>query len=397
MGVNNIIKYHWKFLSLLIILLSITNGFGCKYTVRDIGFTDLGRVEYSLYFFADRQTPADMVSSFEKLAYAAFLDANVKARVINIEEQKDHPAAKYLKELNINSFPAVILVSPDGDALNLNFSGMDKNFNEKLWHLIESTVSSPMRKKITAVIKDNYGAVLFVEGKDKEKNKQAKRVIKAAVKDIAQIMELMPKPIENPPQVIDFFKNDFAKETVLIWSLKLDAQFNEPQLVVLFGRGRRIGQVLKGAEITKENLFSMLAIVGADCECGLDRSIMLGKMIPLRWDKEIQAQMARQLEFDVENPMIKSEMSQILSIAPAQKGKNTQNPLSVYKEGIVKFDSIPTTPTVSSNTFRAPGGFGKDVQEHSIFHIVLYSVAGIFLIVLFAGYFIFRRNRNKRL
>ena len=394
---NNNIKYQWKFLSLLIILLSITNGFGCKYTVRDIGFTDLGRVEYELYFFADRQTPADMVSSFEKLAYAAFLDANIKARVIDIEEQKDHPAAKYLKKLNINSFPVVILVSPDGDALNLNFSGTDKNFNERLWHLIESTVSSPMRKKITAVIKDNYGAVLFVEGKDKEKNRKAKNVIKAAVKDIAQIMKLMPKPIENPPQIIDFYKKDFTKEMVLIWSLKLDAQFNEPQLVVLFGRGRRIGQVLKGAEITKENLFSMLAIVGADCECGLDRSIMLGKMMPLRWDKEIQAEMTGQLGFDVENPMIKSEMSQILSIAPSQRGKNAQNPLSVYKEGIVKFDSIPTTPTVSSSAFRAPAVSGKGAQESSIFYIALYSLAGIFLIVLLAGYFIYKRNRKERL
>ncbi len=381
----------------LVLFFLVKTSPACKYTVRDIGFTDLGKVQYRLYFFADTTTPDVMISAFEKLSYAAFLDANVEGQVIKFPQQKNHPAVQFLKQLNISAYPAMILVNPDGAALKLDFSVKEKNFNETLWHVIESTVSSPMRRKITDICKDNYGVVLFIEGKDGKKNRQVRQVVKQAVKDIAQVMKLMPKPIENPPQLATLPRKDFQQERILIWSLNADPQFNEPQLAVLFGRGRRMGQVLKGDEINKENLFSLLAIVGADCECGLDRSIMLGKMIPLRWSKEIQTQMAEQLGFDVENPMIKSEMSQILSIAPSQKGKSAQNPLSVYREGIVKFDSIPSSPTVTSGAFRAQSASEAETGGNALLRTALYSLSAILLVILLAGYFIYRKNREKRL
>ncbi|MCK5457743.1 MAG: hypothetical protein KAI45_11500, partial [Melioribacteraceae bacterium] len=171
---------------------------------------------------------------------------------------------------------------------------------------------------------------------------------------------------------------------------------DQPQVAILYGRGRRIGPVLRGKEIGKDNIFSLLAIIGADCECGLDRSVMLGKMIPLRWEKEIQIELAEQLGFDVENPMIKSEMSQILSLSvDLQNGKNSKSPLSAYKEGIIKFDTPPTVPTVSSRSLQAPESSESNSDNNIIIYQILYSLIGIFVLILFISYYIFVRAKKK--
>ena len=96
-------------------------------------------------------------------------------------------------------------------------------------------------------------------------------------------------------------------------SSSLDAEkISEPHAVVLYGKARWIGPLFKGEEITEYNLASVLFVVGADCECGFDYRWLQGTMLPARWDEKRQAQIAENLGFDPENPMIKSEMSWII-------------------------------------------------------------------------------------
>ena len=148
---------------------------------------------------------------------------------------------------------------------------------------------------------------------------------------------------------------------------------------MLFGRGRRIGSVLSGQDITRENIFGLLAIIGADCECGLDKSIMLGKMIPLRWEKHVQTILVSSLGFDVENPMIKAEMGQILSIAPTKQGKN---PLTAYQEGIVRFDSVMSVPTMSSNQFRPVSSNSSLAKGFSWLSVGFLAGTGLIIVIL---------------
>lgn len=372
------------------------SAFACKYTVRDIGFTDLGAIEYKLYFYVDETTPQEIISTFEQLTYAAFLDANVDLEIIHLDEQSNHPARSYLNQQKNVSVPAIILADAEDNTLLLPFSYTNENFNESLWRHIEKVVSSSMRKKIIKMVKNTYGAVLLIEGNNEEMNRKAKKAISGAIQDITNSLKLMPKLIENPPQMIVMSKSDISKEQVLLWSINARVkQSDQPQVVVLYGRGRRIGPVLTGKEIIKDNIFSLLAIIGADCECGLDRSVMLGKMIPLRWEKEIQTELAEQLGFDVENPMIKSEMSQILSLSvDLQKGNNSKNPLSAYKEGIIKFDIPPSAPTVSSRSLQSPESSESNSVNNIIIYQILYSVIGIFLLILIISYYIFVRKKN---
>ena len=373
------------------------SSFACKFTVRDIGFTDLGATEYKLYFYVDKTTPEEIISTFEQLAYAAFLDANVEMEIIHTDRQSDHPAMNYFNQQKNTSIPVIILADANENTLLLPFSYTNENLNESIWRLVEQVVSSPMRKEIINLVKSNYGAVLLIEGNNEVKNRQAKLAVLDAIQDITDALKLMPKLIENPPQMIVMSPKDLSKENVLLWSLNAEVKkTDQPQIAVLYGRGRRIGPVLRGKEIVKDNIFSLLAIIGADCECGLDRSVMLGKMIPLRWEKEIQEELAEQLGFDVENPMVKSEISQILSISvDLQNGKNSKSALSAYKEGIIKFDTPPSAPTVSSRSLQAPESSESNSDNNIIIYQIFYSLIGIFVLILFISYYIFVRAKKK--
>jgi hypothetical protein len=73
-----------------------------------------------------------------------------------------------------------------------------------------------------------------------------------------------------------------------------------------------MGPLFKGEEIDENNLASVLFIIGADCECGFDYRWLQGTMLPARWTDKMQAQVAENLGFDPENPMIKMEISSII-------------------------------------------------------------------------------------
>ena len=78
-------KYIYVVLMLLIDLALYTSGYPCKYTVRDIGFTDLGATDYILYIIVGNETSAEMRTSIHRIAYAAFLDANVTSEIIDMD------------------------------------------------------------------------------------------------------------------------------------------------------------------------------------------------------------------------------------------------------------------------------------------------------------------------
>ena len=270
-----------------------------------------------------------------------------------------------------------------------------ENYKEAVWKIIEDIVSSPLREKIVQSITTSYGVVLLLEGKDKEKNALAQKILTSAIEDITQVLDIMPKPVKEPPWLSKVSQQQFMQEKVLLWSLDVNIEdVNYPQVVILYGRGRRIGPVLKSEEITKDNVFSLLSLIGADCECGLDRSWMLGKMIPLRWERKIQTDLIKSLGFDVESPIIKAEMSQILSLAPSLQGQNKKSitPLIAYSEGIIKFDNSTSVPTVSPDQFREV----MKSESNSIFRVGLFLGGGlVFIVIMIAGVIFIRAKRRE--
>lgn len=319
----------------------------CKYNVRDTGFVDLGDRPYYLFGYVKDDTPADALSVFEQVPPAVLMDSNVRFEIINIDEQKEHGAVKYLDSHDIKSFPAAVLVSADGQSLAVEVGKTGEDFKRTLWSAVEAVVSSPKRDEIVEQISEAYAVILLFEGVEQNQNEKARQAATGAIEKMNSQLKFLPKPIANGPVMVVVSREDFAEEQNLLWSLGLDAEKKtEPRAAIIYGRARWIGPLIKAEQITENILINLLYIIGADCECGLDRRWMQGTMLAVRWDEDARTKAAKNLGFDPESPMIKAEISRIMRMGTASY---PGVPLG-YQELVVEFesedDSEPNEPAI---------------------------------------------------
>jgi hypothetical protein len=415
--------------------------FGCMYNVRDVGFTDIGvRIPYRLYYYVREDTPETLTSTFRQISYAVLMDSNIEVEIINVDQQREHPdrmvrdpAMKYLDFWELQSFPAAILVSPKGQSLILPvFSMLDSSIQypassiqyRELWSALESIVTSPKREEILSSIVEAYCVVLLIQGEDATENKKVRAAVVNAIAEISRLMSQMPKPIEEPPHLVVIPPELFSQERTLLWSLGVNRDQGSvnrdqgnphslltdpyfPVVAVLYGRGRRIGPLLAGKRITATEVFSILSAIGSAEWCEVDEGSVLGTMFPLRWGEEIQSEAARSLGFDAESPMVKTEMSQILSMGLSSRidGEGTVERagtadvplLEEYSEKTVALESGPDAATVSPAQFRELVSLKPAASEvGTVFRRVLFIVGGMVLLILAGGVFIILRARQKR-
>lgn len=336
--------------------------FACRYNVREIGFVDLGIEPYYFCAYVNQDTPADVNSSFEQILNAALMDTNVEFEIVNVDQQKEHPATKHLDSKQIRTFPSAILVSPDGQTLAVSVSKPGEPFEQTLRSALDDMLLSPKRKEILQQAAKAYGVVLVIDGPDAEENKKAKQAASAVIKQVGEQMQWMPKSIAHPPVVVEVDSESLSREKVLLWSLGLDPDnIDQPHAAVLYGRARWIGPMFVGEEITEDNLAAVLFVIGADCECGFDHRWLQGTMLPARWDEKLQAQAVESLGFDPENPMIKAEISWIV-----RRGYPVYPSLPLgYQELVVESepnDQVQRTgPPIDQNT--VPLGYQELVVE----------------------------------
>ena len=378
--------------------------FACRYNVRETGFVDLAIRPYYLYCYVSQGTPADITSSFKQISHAVLMDSNIEAEIIDTDRQRDHPSTKYLDLWSIQSFPTAVLVSPDGQSLSVPITKPDQPFKLTLRSVLDNLVSSPKREEILQEVIKTYGVVVLIEGTDPQDNKKAQEAVSEAIVTISRQMEMMPKPIAYPPVLLVIDSKSIPRETILLWSLGLNAdEISEPHAAVLYGRARWIGPLMKGKEINETNLSRILFVIGADCECGLDMQWIQGTMLPARWDAKMRARLVKTLEFDPENPMVKMEMSRILmrgtySYPGVPRG---------YQELVAKSDSSPAegqldSPAQSRNSASARSAAADTVSEKSGLTVSwpalqrsLYFIAAITVLVIAGGLFIVFRAGGK--
>jgi len=400
-------------LTFYFLLLSFSQGaaFACRYNVREVGFVDLGIEQYHLYGYVDKNTPAEITSSFEQISYAALLESNIQFEIVDVNQQKDHPAIKYLDSLQIGTFPSAVLVSPDEQTLAVSVTkpgSASSEFEQSLRLALDDILSSPKRQEILQQVSKAYGVVLLIEAADAEQNKKAREAARSAVEQIAGQMEFLPKPIAHPPVLVEIDQESLPQEKVLLWSLGLDKdKIDQPHAAVLYGRARWIGPLFKGEQITQDNLTAVLFVIGEDCECGLDHRWLQGTMLPARWDQKLQAQAAEGLGFDPESPMIKSEISWIVG-----RGISSYPGVPLgYQELVVE----PQPKDGSLKPKREPAALGDATQpglqpsqekpslglkfsifnfQFSIFNAIAVAV-GLTVLIIGTGLFIMLRARKN--
>ncbi|MFP6584229.1 MAG: hypothetical protein VCD00_16965 [Candidatus Hydrogenedentota bacterium] len=317
----------------------------CEYNVRDVGFVDLKTMPYRLYIYVNDSIADDLKTSLDDALFMELLDSNIDVTMLNVDSDAGKPGMHLLKGITLNAYPSAIMVSPKGYSHRMVLT--DGNFESQL----DALTQSPLRETLLEQVTNHYGVVLVIEGPDADENESVRDAATRSVRKIHTRMKMLPKAIANPPVVQVVTRDQYEDEKLLLWSLGVDpATADSAHAVILYGRGRQMGPVLKGEAITEERLSSYLTVIGADCECGLDRSWMQGTMIPLKWTDEIQERVSASLGFDPENPRTKMEIS--MTVAKGQKnrlnsGSDTKNPDAAvsskmsfaYSESVVEFDS----------------------------------------------------------
>jgi len=344
-----------------------------------------------LILFKDGRISDSNAKLFKDISYAALLDANIIVKIIDIENDKTDPLLKYYKKSVDGKFPNVMLVSPKGRTKLFMFDEKE-DFNQKIWSILEEIITSPARVELAEKIIQAYGIVYFIEGSNREENKTALKRINKAIDEIKLIMNSLPKPVNIPPVIITIKVNQRKEEDVLLWSLGWNKMTdkNKPAVALIYGRGRRMGPLLKGNMIKKDIIRNMLRFIGQDCECGLDRSWMLGTMIPLRWDTKLKSGVYKQYKFDADNPMVISEMSQILSVAPERVNNSIDTDILYgYSENVL---------TLSDSSIKNNSAESQKVNKESssiIYNAVKLTLIGILLIVIIEGIIFYRYKKRK--
>ncbi len=386
-------------LAVFIQLFTIAPAYACRYTVREIGFSELGAEPYQLYFYTNNAQPAERMTTIQNISSAALTDANISVKVINVDERPNDSAVTFLRSHQVDPLSHAILASPAGRSIVLPLDSESQSFKEAIWSVLEEMTFSPVRKKLLEKLVGNFAVVLLIEGTDSDQNSQALAHVNKAIREISKVTELMAKPVQVAPVLERLPQDERAGEKILLWSLGVDTLVNDaPYVAILYGRGRRMGPVLKGDQISENNMFSLMNLIGADCECGLDRSWMLGMMIPLRWDTGMQKKVSKHLKFDVENPLIKAEMAQILSIGSAGTGKaipagQAKNRLTGYNEEVVQVNGTIDIPRLDL----APTSTLNETDDR--FHLLkpfLFTVSFILIVVTIGAIVLFKIRRNQQ-
>jgi hypothetical protein len=328
-------------LFLLATLLRPFSASACRYSIRDTGFVDLDTESYSLEL-AHSPAFAATAKIYTQAAAGRFLEANVGFAT---------------KE---SATPWLRLADSTGRSLDLAAGQPLPTDAPGIGRLLESVVASPRREDIHREALRAYAVVVLVEGTDAADNERVRAAISAASAAIARQMPSMPKPVEVPPQLVTIPVTGQGTEVVLLWGLGFEPRLSpEARVAIVFGRGRRLGEPLEGALITRTVLQERLAMIGQDCECDLDRVWLKGPVLPGRWDRELQQLAAKTLGFDPENPMVRTEVSRIVLRGEGDRvrSKKPSTALALgYLEGSVDAagDGTESKPPPTS----APGSAG---------------------------------------
>jgi len=303
-------KLHFVFILLLFSGIADFS-FACRYNVRETGFIYLAQKPYQLVVFYSDEVSGNDISTIQQLAKNHLSDSNIEPVYLNINSGTDFAELRALQKKESILLPWVLLKSADGQILKFPLNKKGISLEESVDKVFRNISFSKVRDEVIQKCISNYGVVLILEGTNTEANAEAHKTAQLAISHVESKMSLMPKKINAPPAIVSVKHTN--TDEILNWSLGLETgTFEKPKVFVIYGRGRWIGPVLEGDLISKKNLSELLIIVGADCECGIDREWMRGTMIPVKWDKKDRQKVAENLEFDPENPLIKKEVRNIL-------------------------------------------------------------------------------------
>ena len=353
----------------------------CRFTVREIGFSALSQTNYT-FVIIDNTTASN--ATLEAL-HTYKKNSNIGVLHLNESVDYNNPIVQLAKNKGVVS-PSIFFLSPNNHIYIIEDNIQDGIKWKQVEKLFKTTVlESPLREKLRIDSEKTFAQVICIDGVDQEKNKDAMQLINIACRELHEIMPLMPKEVAIAPSVLRITEDEFNQERVLLWSLGVDSLAKEPQAIIIYGRGRVMGNILNYNQIKDSLVFKYLSMIGADCECGLDRKWMLGVQIPMVWDRNCRQNLAVELGFDVDNPTILAEMSRIMSKERVEDGT-----LAVG----YGLESIDLNEAFNINVSKPKVILIQEDKNQLSGKVILYSLLSLIVISLIISTIII--NRKKR-
>lgn len=351
------------FLVIALLFVEIT-AYACKYTIREIGFSTLSKVTYVVYRVDENS------SLFPEQLAQNFSEANVVGSGVNAHADPLNPVVKFVEQQQLK-LPAYVLATPDGSMLALD--------NDAVRNQI---LNSPVQQELLEELPKSYAAVILIEGKNAISNQIASdKIIKACTR-IENILPNMPKYVAVGPKLIVIPNDKFDEEKVMLWSFGIESIPEDPMALVVYGKGRIMGEQIGYMNIQEDIVYKYLSIIGADCECGLDRKWMLGAQMPMNWPKETRQDLSDELGFDVDNPMVLTEMSRILAI----ENRAAADPDGISYEPVIidldtEFNEVPVVRHTEQSKSESSVIGTSRMMFYYILILVLLIGAGVFFIL----------------
>lgn len=346
---------YWYLLPALALLGALGQAYGCPYSIRDAGFIVRDPEPYRFVVLGCGDAKESSCRTELRQAAGIVLDqANVETKVCDPADESDPLVAK-LAALDKTQ---CALISPAGEMLPLA-SGLEYA------PTLRQVVESPLRETLLLHLIRQWAVVLVVEGTEAAQNRKVIGAATAAAKQLAGFKPEMGEAVKAAPPVLRVRWDD-PKEQVLRWALGLEeGDRKQARVAILFGRGRRVGQVLSSAQATTGLLVERLKLLGKNCTCTADPSWLLGPALPLNWGREVQEQVREQLGFDPNSPAVATTLSGVWkSLQPRDSALVPGESVPEPNTGYVEFSVDPTPPPVDKEE-PADGGEGANLEQRS--------------------------------
>ncbi len=343
-----------RVLAVLACMSAAPAALACRYTVRDVGFVDFGGEPFRLCWVATGHEGAPQ-AALREIAAGVLYGSNVEYQVVT---ETTHPA---MAAVGVNAGPALVLISPMGGASHvLAQPGEIPDDRDELWELIESIVSCPVRERVLETAIETFCTVLLVEGANVEDNKLARRTIDRSIRRLHNVAGQLPRSIGDGPVLKVISAADRSTEGVLLWGLGINTQRDDrAHVAVLYGRGRRMGPLLSGLDITANEILRRLTLIGQSCECELDRKWIRGTALPVRWSAQRDREVYEKLGFDPASPFVQAEINRIMARGPNSRAtaappeRSIEEMLFGYSEEVISDNDQSTAVSLEKDDLDA--------------------------------------------
>lgn len=414
-----------QLVALVLSLLPVAGALACEYCVREVGFVALHNEPYRVVFAVPPEADDRERDRLLAEVRAAVGPSNVLVSVGSLDEGGLFvDAARQAGGV----LPAAVVHAPDGrNKLLIAFATGSDGPADALARAARGLTHSTAREGLAAALIDGYGTVLVVEGTDADANAVARELAEQAIQRINAVKSGFDRVIEVGPALRVITAEEREQEHWLLWSLGIRSGDEPmPSAAVLYGKGRRLGDVLAGNTLTDDALFTLLSYVARDCECDLDPGWLYGTTIPLVWDDALRRRAYDSLGFDPESAATRAAVARILERGPGASGHAARDPFledSGTSTGIPGLtihnldDAASTVPpaVVADATFNTDAnansdpGSGRDTADPSIetlpvsstaaspspLRLVLIALGGLVLVVLIAGGLLIAKSRGS--